>query len=260
MARNLEIHRMETGGGMKGSRRDAASRIWERLKDKLAIGAFVLVAGCAPAASQNQPTTPPVPEAVQPTAVVSSTTLQSGRTSAGQTEIGMQRRIDGGTSILTYTANVTGDNMTYNWFMYQDAGTGNQLLLNPRYRETSQPRYVGAVVRDATLTDGTRGDFVVRVYGNATAPASDSEFSPVVERDGRVRPENVLYALQNGSLEPVRDSRLQQNLDECCMARASPMVSVVEYAATTAVLIVTQKMAAATGPISNSSSQMAPRE
>jgi hypothetical protein len=241
-------------------RHEAGFSLWGRLKEKLAVGALALAAGCGPGAVQSQPTTPPGPAVSQLSSAESSTTLQSGRTSAGQTEIDVQRRMDGGTSILTFTANVTGDNMTYYWFMFQDAGTGNQLLLNPTYRETSQPRYVGAVVRDATLTDGTRGDFVVRVYGNATAPAQTQEFAPILESDGRVRPENVLFRLEGGSLSPVRDSRFRQSLGSCTFQKASPAVSVIDYGATTAVLIVHQNMANAAGPLPNNSSQMAPRE
>ena len=55
-------------------------------------------------------------------------------------------------------------------------------------------------MRGVQLTDGSRGDFVVKVYGNmsrpAGLPAGTGEWSPIAESDGRVRPENVVMRLE----------------------------------------------------------------
>ncbi len=165
--------------------------------------------------------------------------LQSGAESGGQIQISHERVSVDGERMLRITANVTGEN-TYLWLHYQTIGN-DQLLLNPGYTETSQPRYSGVVMRNVTLTDGTTGDFVVRVYGNATRPSVAGEFSPVVESDGRVRPENVLYQLEAGGLVPEINAPVSANLSEEARETIYPVDTVHEYGATRSVVLIRQE-------------------
>jgi hypothetical protein len=111
------------------------------------------------------------------------------------------------------------------------------VLNGDRYRQSGQQRYAGEVMRSVTLTDGTRGDFVVKVRPSGLAPSVGPEWVPIVETDGRVRPENVLYQVEAGSLTPVRDARLEANIS-VARERATNMDTVVEFAPTTPIVIV----------------------
>ncbi|MEW6722609.1 MAG: hypothetical protein AB1324_05080 [Candidatus Micrarchaeota archaeon] len=144
-------------------------------------------------------------------------------------------------------------NLTYFWFIYQDLGrtdsSGEPIhyLLNPDYRESGQERYIGQVMRNVTIVDGSRritGDFVVRVRRTGLQPSTGPEWEPIVERDGTVRASNVLYQVRGGTLEPVRDARLESAMTHgegrlhVCRERASAADTVVEYGPTTPVLII----------------------
>jgi hypothetical protein len=168
-----------------------------------------------------------------------SSVLQGGRYSGGQIQIAVER-VAGDPVRVRAVANISPETRaTYYWFVYQEMGDGKQYVLNPVLSVASAPRYVGIVMQDVTLTDGTRGDFVVKVHGNATRPASvGSEWDPAVESDGRVRPENVLYQVRTGTLEPVVDDLLNSHLDLVSRQSASPAITVPEYGPTTPVLIV----------------------
>ncbi|MFH0884691.1 MAG: hypothetical protein V1861_03195 [Candidatus Micrarchaeota archaeon] len=256
MVRNLETDRMETGGGREGSRRDAPSRVWEKLRDKFTVAAVILAAGCASVGAQHQSTVQ-TPTPARETTVA----LQGGRTSAGQIEIGRETILSEGQRSVRFTANVTGENLSFDWLVFQDIpASAGPLLLNPRDSETGQPRYVGVVMRDLTLTDGIRGDFVVRVFGNATAPSSASEWSPILESDGTARPENVLFQLQSNGLGPVLDSRFEQSCAGVCMTTQTPTLTVAEYGPTTPLVLVYQKRTSAAGPFPVNSSELRPRE
>jgi hypothetical protein len=170
------------------------------------------------------------------------------RFSATRTMI--QPRTGSAVDLDTYQRQHGQQNLTYYWFMYQvlgptdSSGSPIQYVLNPQYRESGQPRYLGQVMRGATLSDGTRGDFVVRVRRSGLAASTGPEWVPVVEDNGRVRAENVLYQVRAGTLEPVRDARLERSMSHAegtqhvCFERASPANTVVEYGDTTPVLIV----------------------
>jgi len=246
MVRRLVTDRMETAGKREAGRREADSLIWGGLKDKLALGALALAAGCGHAAVQSQPATTPNQgqQAVSTTPENSQSEerpmiLEYGHMSAGQVEIGTHRSRQGGLDLVTAQANVVGGNSVFNWLIYQDVSPGTGLLLlNPRYNESSQARYVGVVMRGITLTDGTSGDFVVRVYGNASRPASASEFGPVAESDGRIRPENVLYRLEQSSLAPVLDTQYYSNRGTVSFIRDAPDVTVPEYGPVTPVVVI----------------------
>jgi hypothetical protein len=166
----------------------------------------------------------------------------------------MVRDRDGAeTPLAAYERQHGAQNLTYFWFMYQDLGRRErgepiQYLLNPDYRESGQPRYIGQVMRGVTVVneDGTRvrGDFVVRVRATGQAPSTGPEWAPIVERDGTIRSANALYQVQAGTLEPIRDARLERNMSHeegrlhVCRERASPSDTVIEYGPTTPVLVI----------------------
>ncbi|MBU0532346.1 hypothetical protein KKB44_02525 [Candidatus Micrarchaeota archaeon] len=133
--------------------------------------------------------------------------------------------------------------LTYNWFIYQSLGQSEDVnatryLLNPSYLAEGEQRYIGQVMRNVTLTDGTTGDFVVRVRPSGMEPTEGPEWLPLTELNGRVRPENVLYQLYDGTLEPMRGSLLNEHLDEVARRRTSNVNTVNEYGPTIPVVIV----------------------
>ncbi|MFH0884467.1 MAG: hypothetical protein V1861_02045 [Candidatus Micrarchaeota archaeon] len=214
----------------------------------------------------------PIPRPPQPTfaATVPSDAISRDRSS----RVNEQRDRE---TILTFTASRTmitpaggrevsltdyerqngAQNLTYYWFMFQDIqpSTG-LLLLNPRYRDTqTQPpplRYTGMLMRGVTLTDGTTGDFVVRVR-RVDAPSRDLEWAAVTEANGRIRPENVVFQMRSGTMDPVPDARLERNIDQSSFWRYHEMgqpdqATVVEHGPITPVLIVRPSATNATPP------------
>jgi hypothetical protein len=159
----------------------------------------------------------------------------------------------GEVTLTDYERQNGAQNLTFYWFMFQDIQpSSGLLLLNPRYRDSTQPRYSGMLIRGATLTDGTTGDFVVRVR-RMDAPSRDLEWAAVTETDGRIRPENVVCQMRQGTMEPVRDARLERTIDQAAFARQHDMGSpdqatVVEYGPITPVLIVRPSATNATPP------------
>jgi hypothetical protein len=248
-----KLEKQDIGAKKAGEdRRNPAQRsVWDRLKGKFAAGAVVLASGCAPGLWNNPPA-PPAQERQAPEVMV----LEDGRISAGQIEVGLERDMENGDATITARANVVEGDGAFCWYFYQDTGGGRQHLLNPRYNETSQPRSIGIVMRGATLTDGTAGDFVVRVYGNGTRPAWEREFGPIIESDGRVRPENVLYQLRPGSLAPADVPRFRASRAEAFIYTHSPSASVVEFGSTRVVVEIIHKMAAATEAAPSTLSRM----
>ncbi len=146
-------------------------------------------------------------------------------------------------------------NLMYYWFLYQrtgrrdDNGEEIQYLLNPRYTEPNQPKYLGQVMRGARvrMTDGSiqTGDFIVRVR-QGFQPSTGPYFIGIRETDGTVRVENVLcrvnIAVEGDSVlpRPVRDDLFRQRIqsDHFAFERQSPAVNVAETAPTTPVLII----------------------
>ncbi len=153
-------------------------------------------------------------------------------------ELSLERYQEGGERRIRAILDVSGSNLQYNWLFYQDTGQGNQLLMNPNYEQTGQPRYIGTVMRNITLTDGRTGDFTVRVRSSGLTPSQGPEYVPMVEPNGRVRPENVLYALETGSLIPDVNT---VNFSETCMRTSVPQASVRELGQTTPVVLIRQE-------------------
>jgi hypothetical protein len=145
-------------------------------------------------------------------------------------------------------------NLTYYWFEFQRTGRRDssgdeiQYLLNPRYLEQGQPRYVGQVMHGRIkMPDGSfqAGDFIARVH-EAHGAGTGPYFDPVTELDGSVRLENVLsrvnWVTRDGVQvpEPARDSLFTQRMEAEHFARErqSPVDTVLEYGPTTPVLII----------------------
>jgi hypothetical protein len=239
------IHGKETSE----EKRSACSRAWNNAKDKLLVLGTAALMACSTQTAQDQSSGRQAQSAQPAAASVPHNAgfLQSGVWSGGQIQIQATRRAGYPIGAVIFTANVVEGSCTFNWFVYQELSPGKQYLYNPDYMGIvlSQPRYVGMVMRDATLTDGTRGDFVVEVYGNRTRPyEGGSDWDPVVERDGRVRPESVLYRVEAGTLRPVPDRMLEMHLGHeegqvhVATETTSTVHGVVEYAPTTAIAMI----------------------
>lgn len=102
--------------------------------------------------------------------------------------------------------------IAYTWFMFQTIHKGEPYLLNPKSRKSGQQRYIGVLKRDITLTDGTTGDFVVRVKPSGYKPTEGPPYVPAdVTPKGEYRTESVLFEVQGGTNIPILDKRLQTN-------------------------------------------------
>jgi hypothetical protein len=119
-------------------------------------------------------------------------------------------------------------NLTHYWFVYQNLGrrdsSGKPILYlrNPQYDprsnvEARRRAYVGQVMDDVVLSDGTRiGRAVVRVRPSGLSATEGPEWAPLVNTQGRVRSSDVLFKLEGNSLDPVRDTRLRRVLPTVC--------------------------------------------
>lgn len=233
--------------GVKRGRRKALVSAWDRLRDGAAVAAVLLGAGCGPAVVQQQTATP-----IQPDIARSGTILQGDRMAQdGQALIWMRERVRNGEVVVTATANISSSqNYRFDWLIYEDmSSSAGPFLLNPQYREQPGARFIGVVVRGATLSDGTSGDFVVRTRRESAGASSAPEYVPRVERDGTIRRENVLYRLQAGTLMPVEDSLFSASREEVSIITDTPQVTVVEFGAVTPVAVIDDRL-----PISRSES------
>lgn len=113
----------------------------------------------------------------------------------------------------------------YHWFVYarrewaDGPGSADYLLLNPRYAEPGQPRFIGIV----------RGESVLRLGGDSGRVADAIGGSAVdIALDQAGEPE-VLYHLRHGSLEPLIDESLRGRLDEYATTTLTPYHMVVAF-------------------------------
>lgn len=132
-------------------------------------------------------------------------------------------------------------NLTHYWFAYQFLGrrdsNGQEILYlrNPDYDPNSKQEhrrnmYVGQIVRGATYTDGTSaGDVVVRVRRSTSSDARHPEWVPLYQdSQGRIRKEDVLYRLESGTREPIRDDLLNTHLREAAIQTRTNQTNVGE--------------------------------
>lgn len=282
------LHRIDPGleGREQGLRRESAAFAWGRLKEGLAVAAVLAGAGCSTATVRNVPATPTVSvgertalaecvavarNVTNNVVFVSAEGITASRgglegipptTRFTATQVWVTTQQEGEAPLAQFEAANGRLNLRYNWLMFQDvqSSTG-ALLLNPRYEDPSQPRYIGMLLRGATTTDGNTGDYVVRVR-HTELPSRGPEWSPAIERDGRVSPDNVLFQMGTNTWLPVRDSRMVTNLQSVAFERTSPMLTVVEYGPTTPVVLATisEKTACAASPEAATRSQLGSRE
>lgn len=207
-----------------------ASRHW--LSRGLKEGAIVLAAvgalSCSPLAQTAPETksTSAVRQAPQPSIV-----LQTGRASAGQQEISLQEAPQGHVRAVANLSPQTAG--SFYWQIYQRFGTGGYHVLNPSADTPGTQKFIGLVMRDAVLTTGKTGDFVVSVQ-----PNPQGTFDPITEQDGKVRPEFVLFELRQGTFEPLTTPKGMQGLRSCSWVTKAPDVMVPEYGPTAAALVV----------------------
>ncbi len=136
--------------------------------------------------------------------------------------------------------------LAYCWFVYQDIGYSQDgmptyFLLNPRYTDHGQPRYIGAVI---SFDDG-------KGIREAVVPVEPEDVDIDTPRDLFWRfgdppksREDALFYVYPGTVVPVMDRLLASRMGEYCRETLSPQYYAVEYGPTRAALAVYP-----TGPI-----------
>jgi hypothetical protein len=128
--------------------------------------------------------------------------------------------------------------LTYCWFIFQDIGIGPDsnpvfFLLNPRYNEHDEPRYIGAA---AFRVDAKGNDYalVVPVKHDDTA-FQDTGWSigPVIKSRS-----DFLFRLHPNSFIPLLDAHAIYRMPDYCKETALPEIAVVEFGRTIPVLAV----------------------
>ncbi len=128
--------------------------------------------------------------------------------------------------------------LTYCWFVFQGTPDGldgkpGYLLLNPRYREAGQPRYIGGI-REFSGRGGERAGIVlpVRHY-----PGYGDEAGWVLPRITASR-EGYLFYLEGDTFFPRLDGHAILRLPDLCKETVLPEYAVVEFGPTFPVLAV----------------------
>lgn len=225
-----------------GSSRQERREPWSRLKESAAALALVWAAGCAhiEAGAQGAAAPPRGPIGVYAVEAAG----EPERVQVGE-EYNVLLRPDirimeGGRvrSLADYEAGKSKADLTYCWFVFQDAGYAQDgapvlFLLNPRYSEYGQPRYIGALL-----------DFGPDQYGRpvqAVVPVSPERTEPDLPENvlwsfGKApeRREDALFFVHPGTVVPVMDGMLASKLGEYCKETAFPQYQVVEYGPTAA--------------------------
>jgi hypothetical protein len=133
--------------------------------------------------------------------------------------------------------------LRFNYFWYQELSGERQFLLNPNYLKhdaagyNKDHRYIGVVMEDVVLTDGTKlkTPAVVRVEPTHLSPTQGPPFAPVLQKDSRVDPKDVLYHIKPGTeTEPQIDSLLNANLNLVAMRRTATITEVSDNLAAVA--------------------------
>ncbi len=141
-------------------------------------------------------------------------------------------------SLADYEARPGAIELTYCWFVFQDAGYAQDgvpvmFLLNPRYTEYGQPRYIGALLDFGPDQEGRPIQAVVPVSQERSEPDIPDN---VLWSFGKApqRREDALFFVYPGSVVPVMDWELASKLGEYCKETAFPQYQVVEYGPTAA--------------------------
>jgi len=141
-------------------------------------------------------------------------------------------------SLRDLESGTDGSGLTFCWFMFQDIGVGPDdnptwFLLNPRYSEPGEPRYIGAAV---FRVDSKGNDYamVVPVKHDDTA-LQDSGWSVQAAAKSR---SDFLFRLRPGSLVPLLDAHAIYRMPDYCKETALPEIAVVEFGRTIPMLAV----------------------
>ncbi len=217
-----------------------AVKRWARWKEAAAAVALAGAIGCAHA-----------PEPVYPQGPLSMYSLESAaepeRVIVGNDEnVLLRPRVmirdgAGARAIVDYeAAHQRRLSLAYCWFVFQDAGYEQDgmpvfFLLNPRYSDPGQPRYIGAILR---FDDG-------RGTREAVVPVEPEDVDLDTPRDlfwkfpePPKRREDTLFYVYPGSVVPVMDALLASRMTDYCRETLSPQYYVPEYGPTRAALAV----------------------
>ncbi len=213
---------------------------WSRWKGVLGAAAIAASAGCAHA-----------PEPVYPQGPIGIYSLESAaepeRVMVGSEEnVLLRPKImikdgRGAKDIVDYeAAHQRRLSLAYCWFVYQDAGYVQDgapvyFLLNPRYADQGQPRYIGAILR---YEDGTG-------IRDAVVPVEPEDVDIDTPRnlywrfaEPPKKREDALFFVMSGTVVPIMDRLLESRMGEYCHETLSPQYYVVEYGPTAAALAV----------------------
>ncbi|MFH0884690.1 MAG: hypothetical protein V1861_03190 [Candidatus Micrarchaeota archaeon] len=128
--------------------------------------------------------------------------------------------------------------LTYCWFIFQDIGVGSDsnpvyFLLNPKYKEYNEPRYIGAAV---FRVDAKGNDYALVVpvkHDDAALQDTGWSIGPKI----RTR-SDFLFRLHPNTLIPLLDAKAIYRMPDYCKETALPEIAVVEFGRTIPVLVV----------------------
>ncbi|MFN7991099.1 MAG: hypothetical protein U0R44_02980 [Candidatus Micrarchaeia archaeon] len=131
--------------------------------------------------------------------------------------------------------------LTYCWFVFQDIGVTDEngpvyFLLNPRYRDPGEQRYIGALKSYSVMTDTPSPPFeaVVPVEKEGVMTYNDQWIIAPFPKSR----EDALFYIQPGTFVPQVDGLLLRNLGVFCRETVAPDYAVAEYGPTFASLLI----------------------
>lgn len=217
----------------------------------LALGLAAALAGCGAAAQgrSEEPTTPQNPSAATAQNPERGSSQDGAQSIARVSLEVVSGEAIGGATVLRAEITPEPEAATYHWFVYLHhpvAESGNTeltsyVLLNPRYAEPDQQRYIGIALPNVQFEDGTSGEAVVRVR-TQNPQMRPTVLDIVYGSEGR--PE-VLFRLRSGTLDPIMDETLTQNMSAVAIETSRPAVVVLWNEPMRAAVIVEAKVTSA---------------
>ena len=212
--------------------------IWSRMKESAAVLAIIGLVGCAHGAAE--PRAPPP----GPIAMYSVESAEPERVGVG-TEVEVllrpQVRIRDGKSergITDYETRKGELDLTYCWFVFQEAGYEQDgrpvpFLLNPRFNQPGQQRYIGALLDYGPDSQGMPMQAVVPVTPEQDEPDTPTDLLWSFGKPPQSR-EEALFFVYPGTVIPIMDSLLVGRLGDYCRETAVPELHVPEFGPTRA--------------------------
>jgi hypothetical protein len=136
---------------------------------------------------------------------------------------------DGTFTSADYAKKYPDKTLRFNYFWYERYND-KYYVRNPAYEKNHDPAelYIGVVMNNVITTDGKNiGRAAVRVKATHLTATHGAAFREIVEADGRVKPENVLYHVEKRD-EPMVDNLLYSNLDKVCYVVPATMKDVAD--------------------------------